>query len=456
MLCIAKNKDARVEMESGRRLFSLLIAVAFPLLQIPAHAQTAEAAPVANTPIPATQLASAQTDPYALLSATLEQCKLLPTPLACYAYTQDVLAASKDGQGRLLPQILAPAASFLGRYADAARWDPFNGGGRSKPADASLPSGCHAVNAVDGVAALAKDRRLVLLNEWHLDASTRYLTLALLPKLYQQGFRYLAVEGLDEESAPFSKRRYAIAETGYYTQEPVYAWMLSQAVRSGYTLVKYDSSASPQQTREDAQAQNIYAATFAKDPKARVLVHAGVEHIGENSGGFGPKVQPMAMKLKALSGFDPLTVDQTTMRSQMPGKGTPLYQQLLQTYSPQTPSILLSAQGTPWSARAGVTDVTVLAPALHPTEQRPSWLSLGGMRRPSTIYTQDCRDTLPCTVSARPVNTPDTAIPDDLFAFFPNEPQQTKLYLAPGRSYQIEARDSEGRVLSKRMVKLPK
>jgi hypothetical protein len=399
-------------------------------------------------------LVASYPEPFALMNAALQRCKAKPTLLACYVYLQNVYTDAKGEQGKYLPQTLAPTASFLGRYRDAAHWDPFKHVSHDLPANLPLSEGYHAVAAIEKLAKLAKHRRLVMINEWHLDASTRYLTLALLPKLYKDGFRYLAVEGLFEDGKDFSHRGYAVAGTGYYTQEPIYAALLARAVKLGYMLVRYDISSSTQQGREDAQAEAIYKATFAVDPDARVLVHAGVDHIDEKVGDFGPHVQPMAMRLHAISGINPLTVDQTILRSQLAGQGSHLYQMLVKTYTPTLPTILVDAQGKPWSARPGMTDVSVLAPEWHPTDQRPTWLSLGGLRKPVPISTLDCRGTLPCTVSARPVGEPDIAVPADRYAFLHTD-RNTVLYVEPSRRYRIDATDVEGHHLSTRVVSLP-
>lgn len=411
----------------------------------------------ATTPAPAAvapdALVAAHPEPIALMNAAKHQCKTEPTLLACYVYLQKVHTEAKGKQGRYLPQVLAPTASFLGRYRDALRWDPFKHGSRERPSHVPSPERYHAADAVEEVAKLAKHHRLVMVNEYHMDAFTRYLTLALLPKLRKEGFRYLAVEGLFEDGEDISSRGYAVGSTGYYTQEPVYAMLLDRAVRLGFELVRYDASSSTQQGREDAQARAIYEATFAVDPDARVLVHAGIDHIDEKVGDFGPHVQPMAMRLHALSGINPLTVDQTVLRGRPSGKGSRLYQMLVKSYRPNAPTILINAQGKPWSAQPPMTDVSVLAPERHSAARRPAWLALGGLRQPVPISTRDCHNVLPCTVSARPMDEPDAAVPADRYAFL-HVDHHTMLYLEPGRRYRIEATDIEGHHLSTREVNL--
>ena len=55
-----------------------------------------------------------------------------------------------------------------------------------------------AVDAVNAITTLARDRRIVMVNEAHHDAHSRVLTLDLLPRLRAMGFSYFAAEALDE------------------------------------------------------------------------------------------------------------------------------------------------------------------------------------------------------------------------------------------------------------------
>lgn len=383
-------------------------------------------------------------DPIELMLNAQRGCKDEPTLLACFSYLRRVYALANPQQRQALGQILSPQASFLGRYRDARRYDPFNHLQRPTIQDVDPPpSSDTAVDAVDAVARWARRRRIVMVNEFHTDPSTRALTIALLPRLYAEGFRYLAVEAVTEDGSALVKRGYAVHGTGYYTRDPVFATLLSRAIKLGYTVVSYDVHTSSQQQREDGQARDIYRKIFKHDPAARVLVHAGIAHIGEKPGGFGPGVQPMAMRLRALTGIDPLTVDQTTLRAR---KGTPLRRQLVGRYHPEHPAVIEDGRGRPWSAIPGRYDVTVVAPALSSTQARPDWLALDGTRTPVAIDPRWCKDVLPCSIEARPSARAEDAIASDRYAFL-HHPARVRLYLSPGR-YRIEAYSAGGKLLS--------
>ncbi|MGZ7352753.1 hypothetical protein ACXWRV_09360, partial [Streptococcus pyogenes] len=72
-----------------------------------------------------------------------------------------------------------------------------------------------------------------------------------------------------------------------YLHEPLYGEIVRQAIHLGYTLVPYDSNAQTIAEREAEQASNIYRQVFARDPQARLLVHAGYAHIDKAPGGLG-------------------------------------------------------------------------------------------------------------------------------------------------------------------------
>jgi len=166
-----------------------------------------------------------------------------------------------------------------------------------------------SINAAIYVAGRALDAQVVMINEAHDKPLHRAFTYSLLDQLYQQGFRYLAMEMLGNSGT--SSLKELNNTTGYYAQEPVAGELIRKAISLGYTLVPYEDTAlqgHTSQQRDSIQAANIYK-ILQKDPKARILVHAGYGHISEVK--LGDEMIPMGMAFKKLSGIDPLTVNQT-------------------------------------------------------------------------------------------------------------------------------------------------
>lgn len=167
--------------------------------------------------------------------------------------------------------------------------------------------------AIPYIIQQAKKQRIVMINEDHNIPKHRLLSYNLLADLYKTGYRYLAVEAL----VPEFPQQFNLDYPGLYILEPNMANLLKKARELGYKLVAYESQDT---TAEDAkrpyltdnlrelnQANNLRR-IFTKDPKAKVLVHAGHGHIWEKG---NKNMMTMAEYFKAISGIDPLTINQS-------------------------------------------------------------------------------------------------------------------------------------------------
>lgn len=350
----------------------------------------------------------------------------------------------------VVEQMAGTELAILGRPGEGARRFPSP---ESRLPQQPLPTaGAYmAVPAAQHIAALAADRRVVMVNEAHHLPQTRLLTLALLPRLRTLGFTHFAVEGLDPADTGLHARGYPTAASGFYVGEPVYAELVRTAIRLGFQVVAYEPRESGElrhQSRETSQALALKKLLDA-DPAARLFVHAGYAHIDKQPGQLPTGVRPMAMELERLAGADPLSVDQTTLLLGDSRAPSSAYRQLLARHAPQAASVLLPrAGGAPWSFRPDYHDATVLLP--DPTnELRPPWLALDGLRRAVPIDASDCGHALPCLVEARHAEEGDDAIPADQFLRLRADDPDGPLYLAPGR-YRLRIRDDQGQVRSER------
>src|SRR3546814_14954435 len=74
----------------------------------------------------------------------------------------------------------------------------------------------------------------------------------------------------------------------------------------------------------------------------------------------------MAMLLQQLTGIEPLSIDQTQFREQIPGEPD-AYRQLVTDFPPVGPTVLVNrTTGKPWSAYPDRYDVNVLLPPTGP------------------------------------------------------------------------------------------
>ncbi len=164
--------------------------------------------------------------------------------------------------------------------------------------------------ALEAILQETRDKALVMINENHFYPRHRIFLLDLLPALKEQGFTHLAFEGLTvgEDSVLNESGSIPMVTTGFYAMEQQFNYLIREAKRLGFRFVAYESEGGD---REANQANNLYAATFAQDDRAKVVVYAGLDHIFESSG--AERRPRMAEIFKASYGIDPLTISQTQL-----------------------------------------------------------------------------------------------------------------------------------------------
>jgi hypothetical protein len=230
----------------------------------------------------------------------------------------------------------------------------------------------------------AKNRQVVMINESFSKPLHRAFTQSLLADFYRMGFRYLAMEMLDN----FSNRRLSSVgmHSGYYVAEPVAGELMRTAIAMGYTLVPYEDTLAGAHTadqRDSTQAGHIYD-ILRKDPKAKILVHASLTHIVKKTLPDGHV--PMAQYFWRLSGIEPLTIDQTDMTEESNfGYGRVIYQAYTTKFHLTEPSIALINDVPVNVTDKDLYDLCVIHPPTTWLDGRPTWLSLGGLRQPTYI-----------------------------------------------------------------------
>lgn len=303
--------------------------------------------------------------------------------------------------------------SFLGDYPLAMKSFSIAQPPRADDRPSPLGSGYTARPALDAIPELAGNYQIVLLNEAHNIAMTRSLTVALLGRLYAQGFRYFAAETLSQSDTDLQTRGYPTVDSGFYTQEPVYAEMVRTAIKLGYKVVAYEatSNTSTPDQREAEQARHLYERVFKQDPHARLVINAGYDHIVKSGVYLGG--QSMAEHLSKLTGASMLAVDQTAMYPRPSRQDDhPYYTAVMKQLHPDAPIVFMDAKGKPWSQRPAY-DVSVFFPPEQLERGRPTWLTLWGLRRPYLVSADGCDGHYACLVEARYSNEGTDAIPAD-------------------------------------------
>lgn len=355
------------------------------------------------------------------------------------------------------PMHRAQLESFVGnhdaalQYADH-RWRWMDQELRAKPANEpkdALPDDTQALDAVTHLTKLASDQQIVMVNERHHVSADRLLTLSLLRPLAERGFRYLALEAawIGDD---VNERGYAIGQTGYYINDVVFAEVVREAIALGYEIVAYEiedrqrGQAIPEQPdlssqakRDYWQARNLVDRTFAKDPKAKVLVHCGYDHLRKIK---SEHWTPMGYFLKQMTGLEPLTVDQVKLSE----RGAPEFEDSVRREAKRlglvkdAPIVLADGEGLPLPLDADI-DVHVLAPRTRYERERPTWMGMFGRRRGVAVETPQCAQTR-CIIAARAVNEPD-AVPFDRLEL--SQRASALLYLPPSPDVAVAWHDTD-------------
>jgi len=320
--------------------------------------------------------------------------------------------------------------------------------------------------AADFIVEMAKNRKAVFFNEAHSAPISRTLTIELLAKLREQGFNYFAAETLYETDKDLNSRRYPTANTGFYTNEPLYAEMVRTALRLGYKVVAYDAeNAGVGDRRERAGAENLYERVFKQDPNARLVVNAGFAHVQKTGKYLGGS--SMGEFFAKISGIDPLTIEQTMMiQHARTDQDHPYYLAVTQSQHFSEPSVFVNGDKG-WTLKPDEYDLSVLFPPEASTTDRPEWLRLGGLREPYAVGSELCNTHLPCLIEARYADEGADSIPADrviLDVIDENSPTSNRfvsshgsgtgrMFLRPGK-YRINATDRQGHTVFGRDIEI--
>lgn len=320
-----------------------------------------------------------------------------------------------------------------------------------------------ALRAADGVAAIpeivrrARQTRIVILDENHLDPRGRAFALEVARALRPLGYRVLAAEALKrdaDDAASLTKMTalsadgYVRPASGYYLDDPVFSDFLRQSLALGYRLVSYETTRTDyandpidaQGQREQDQADNLLRRAVRQYPDAKILIYAGEHHAAESPiAAEGGKVALMAQRLRRITGIDPLTVDQAGLsRIPMNRPDTDLY--AIAAPKARGRSVVLLHDGAPLvvGLLAGSVDLQVVHPSGRKVGGRPDWL-LGMHRKPVPVPPEWLPESGTRLVQAFLANESDDAIPVDQVLVAAGAP--APLLMLPAAAVRYRAQD---------------
>lgn len=212
---------------------------------------------------------------------------------------------SKDltaSESNFLLQLLATYHSFIGN-SDSAQF--YTKRAFHKRYVQLKGNDTNLMSASKKVEDLAKSNNLLLFNEAHTDFRNRVFLKKMLPVLFSQGYKILAIEGVSKSDKLLNDRKYPTNQTGVYTREPNFASLVREALETGFNIIPYDTIPDCAQCnnadfsccfnlRELAQASNLKT-IIENNPKSKIIVYAGHDHIYKKTP--SEKIITMAMQL---------------------------------------------------------------------------------------------------------------------------------------------------------------
>ncbi|MCZ2101838.1 MAG: hypothetical protein LC107_09910 [Chitinophagales bacterium] len=358
-----------------------------------------------------------------------------------YRFSEDILSQIDKDTVPWKYQIGATALSFSGYYREVLQiWDK-NGVRKPKTTeqDSLFFMNSKKVNAKDYIIKQSKNAQIVIINEAHHMPKHRIFTKSLLKELYANGYRYLGLEALFDST--INVRKYPIIESGYYTKEPEFGNLLSEALDIGFTLFGYEVSSNKNgKEREIEQAQNIQK-FIESVPAGKVLIHCGFAHAYEND--YPAWEKAMAGRLKEYMKIDPLTIDQTMFLERSNSENNHLFIELNNT---NEPIVLINENEQVFNGNINQTDIVVIHPPTTYVNNRPNWLIDG--KKGYTIPPSKIKNNESLIILAYRMNEFDNdGIPADIIEITDNH-IPNELYLTKG-SYTIVIKNKKYNIIDK-------
>lgn len=298
------------------------------------------------------------------------------------------------------------------------------------------------VAAISFISDKAKDYHFTLINEAHFNSQHRVFTQSLLKPLWDQGYRYLALEALSHQDSAIYERGYPDKSTGYYIKDSNFGNLIREALTIGYKLISYETESGHDGTLRDTyQAQNIYEKTFKNDKKGKVLIHAGYSHIYETG---DSNYEPMGYQLKNLIKQDLLTIDQEAIIGYNDtAKQHPYYREAVERFGFEEPTIFLSKEDKVIidSINSLSIDIQVFHPETKFVNGRPEWMYMKDIKSiPLSAELQKYKEHL---IQAVKKGEAKDAVPVDQFVI-----TEGKVLLLPSGNYDLRLVNCNGDMIA--------
>lgn len=365
-----------------------------------------------------------------------------------YRFSKEILSQIDKDTVAWKYQTGATELSFIGNYQKVLHiWDK-NGVRKPKTTeeDSLYFTNSSKVNAKDYIIEQSKNTQIVIINEAHHISKHRAFTKSLLKELYDNGYRYLGLEALFDST--INERKFPVMKSGYYTKEPEFGNLISEALQIGFTLFSYEASEGKNgKEREIEQAENIQK-YIESNPKGKVLIHCGYAHVYENE--YPAWGKAMAGRLKENMKIDPLTIDQTMFLEKSEKENNHLF---IKLHDKNEPIILIDENGHVFNGKSEIrqTDIVVIHPQTKYTNNRPDWL-LDGKERYTIPHSKIENNESLIILAYRNNEFESDGIPADIIEITDNKTLK-ELYLKKG-IYTVVIKDKNYNIVDKYNIKI--
>ncbi len=311
-----------------------------------------------------------------------------------YKFSDSILVNSSDYEA-------ATYLSYIGEYKKSLECiDKFNPSTYiSTKEDSIYFKRFHPVNAIEYIINKSKTEQIIIINEAHHQPYHRVFTADLLQGLYNQGYRYLGAETISAWDSTLNERKYPTQNSGIYTQEPMYGNLIRTAMEIGFYVFPYEttiflSDSTAEKQREIEQAKNIKK-ILDKDPKAKILLHCGYDHLIETDVPGWEKA--MAGRLIEYTGINPFTINQVKLTEQSSVKfENPYFKMADLNYY----AVFVDSSGSLFNGPENFKeyDVRVYHPRTTWIEGRPNWVFENN--RKARYINNEITTEFPCLVFA--------------------------------------------------------
>ena len=369
------------------------------------------------------------------------QSDSIPLPLFADLFSQEILESLATGE------ISASRASnklaTIGHYQMAislVEGGPFEFGFDTiRQEDVEYFEQFEAQPAKEAIIRAAKTERILMINESHQNPKHRMFTKSLLRDMYANGYRYLALEALNQQKnippffqdSLFYQRGYLLNSMAYgtYISEPQMSNLIRHALDLGYEIISYDSFGKGR----EKNSAGILFKVFEEDKEAKMIIHCGWYHILEKPDPRGRTW--LGNELKSSTGINPLTIYQDILSERSYSEESPFYEMM----NFDSTLIFRKETGDFYNGFADndYFDILVYHPRTKYIHNRPHWLIYETNNQ--FVEVENVEGPFPCLIKAFKQSDQSNAIPIDILEKRFNE-DPSYLALEKG-AYRIEIVD---------------